>query len=374
MLRALFRTSLGAALSLAVGVGCSIAIDSEQYVSASVVGPSPSAGAGGLASEAAVKASFVLLAGQRDDIRNLGAFATDVTLGGFSEAGDLKLWPAWTLPAAGRYVAGQQSGRLTVYGDPEDTNERDALWSSDVSGEGLTPWRRASPPLAVTWAHAVVSETAVIAIAADVGDHVGSDLSLLSLTEPDAWRPSGASLLTPRFRAKASLCHGYLFVVGGEVRPESDPKAIAKVESGAVTAQGVGPMIASTDLTLGGVPLTRTDVTLACGAGRLYVIGGDAEPYMDGGSVQVLSGVIEADGTVMSWDEELKLLYPVQSAAAVVAAGRLIVAGGHNAARLDTVSFAELDAVGHVVAWRAEGNPILPVSLRDAAAVSLELP
>jgi hypothetical protein len=103
----------------------------------------------------------------------------------------------------------------------------------------------------------------------------------------------------------------------------------------------------------------------------VYVIGGDTEPYQQAGSVVVLSGVVGADGTVQVWEDELDLVYPVGGAAVVVSDGRLIVAGGYNAERLNSVAFAALDAEGHVVNWRVEGNPKLPVPVRDATAVTL---
>jgi len=225
----------------------------------------------------------------------------------------------------------------------------------------------------VAWAAVAVGETDVIAIASDSGEHVGSELSLLSTAQPDAWRAARVSLITPRIKTTVGLCQGFLFVVGGETRPDNDPEAIAQVESAPVTPQGVGSMKASADLVSGGMPLPRTDLSVACGRERLYVVGGNEEPYQRVGSVQVLSGVIGTDGTVSSWEEEPRLLYPVGGAAAVVAAGKLVIAGGYNASRLDSVSFAELDAGGHVVAWRAEGNPTLPAAVQDASAVSMGL-
>lgn len=378
MLAALFRALPGAIACAPLVVGCSLFLDTEQYVSVATAEPIASggttSGAGGATGQAGPIARFAVLGGYRNDaIRNPGVFTTDVTYGGFTDSGELVLWAAWTLPAPGRYVAGSHLGSVFVFGDPEDTNEQNALWSSQLKDGVLSPWRRASPPLTADWAAVAVSETDVIAIASDTGDHVGSDISLLSTARPDAWRATGVSLLTPRIKTAACLCQGFLFVAGGEVRPHTDPDAIAQVESASVTAQGVGPMRASADLVSGGARLTRTDLSVACGSQRVYVIGGDSEPYQEAGSVIVLSGVIGTDGTVALWEEEPRLLYPVGGAATIVAAGRLIVAGGYNASRLDSVSFAELDPAGHVLAWRAEGNPTLPSAARDAAAVSLEL-
>ncbi len=310
----------------------------------------------------------------RDGLHQPAVTSSDVTLGGFTEEGQLKLWPAWALPEPGRWVAGRRANGISVFGDPDDTNDEHALWSSMLSAGVPSPWRRTAAPLTPAWAGVVVGNTDVIAIASDIGDHIGSDISLLDLNQPSAWRSTGVSLLTPRITTSVAVCAGFLFVVGGELRPEQNPMPTAAVESAAVTAAGVGVMTRSADLTAAGATLKRTHASLACTAHRLYVIGGETANFPSTGSVTVLSGIIQADGSVTAWEEEPSLLYPVGRAASVVVGGRLVVAGGINATRLDSVTFAELDAEGHVLAWRTEGNPKLPVGVQDATAVLLEEP
>ncbi len=353
-------------------LSCSILIETDQYVSPIGALPAGASGIGGSGATATAVPSFVVLAGERDDIHRFGAFATDVTYGGFDQNGTLRLWAAWTLPAAGRYVAARQSDKVWVFGDPDDTNEEMSLWSSEVKEGLLSSWQRAPTASPVRWAAVAVAEPDVITIAADAEDHLGSELSLLSLQSPSTLRPAGVSLLTPRLAASVAFCSGYLFVVGGKTRPDRDPVVIAAVESAAVTAQSVGPMATCAELQVTGKPLPRTGVALACGGQRLYVVGGDAAAYQGAGSVDVLSGIVESDGTIKKWDVEPSLLYPVSRAAAVVAAGRLVVAGGFNATRLATVSYSELDANGHVAAWQLEGNQQLPVAVQDPSAVALE--
>ena len=350
--------------------GCSILVDANQFVSPSLPVASGTAGAASGAVE--TQPSFVVLGGERDDSRQFGAFATDVTYGGFEKDGRVRSWAGWTLPTAGRYVAALQSDKVWVFGDPVDTNDEMALWSSHVQARLLAPWQRTSAAVMSPWAAVVVADPDVVVIPRNVSDHPGGALSLLALQSPAELRPAGVNLLTTRLSASAALCAGHLFVVGGTEQPERDPVVLANVESAAIGPQGLGPMMPSADLQLAGAALPRSSAALACNGRRLYVVGGDPKAFQNGGSVKVLSGVVDIDGTIKSWFEEVSLLYPVSRAAAVVAAGRLVLAGGHNATRLSLVSYANLDTDGHVIDWHLEGNDELPVAVQDPAALALE--
>ncbi len=382
-LRAASFATVAAALACATLMSaCSIITEPQQYVSpgssTTPAGGGPGLGAGGATggtgTETSVPATFAVIAGVRSGLNDKPTAATDVTLGGFTVTGELRLWAAWTLPVRGQYVAGSQSNGISVFGVPQDTNDEFALWSSALTAGQPSPWRRTPVPQVPAWAGAVMSDTDLIAIASDTADHLGSDVSLLDLNQPTAWRSASVSLLTPRITTSVVLCGGYLFVVGGETRPEQNSKAIAAVESAPVTAQGLGNFASSADLQSGGHPLTRVDASVACTAKRIYVMGGDTEVYQTAGSVTVLSGAIQADGSVSAWEDEPALPYTVDDAASVVTGDYLVVAGGINAARLDTVAFAKLDAEGHVVTWRSEGNPKLPAGVQKASAVALAQP